>query len=99
MSALRPRIEPARLDPVCRTYWNNHHHLVRAVVSISGASMWADLHLLFWLSLLPFTTRCLGENHFARLRTTLYGTNLLICAVAYFVFQLSLIRHLPTLSE
>lgn len=80
-------------------YWNNHHHLVRAVASISGASMWANLHLLFWLSLLPFTTGWLKNNYFARLPTTLYGANLQLCAVAYFVFQLSLIRHLPRLSE
>jgi uncharacterized membrane protein len=74
-------------------YWNNHHHMLQASHSVSGAVLWANLHLLFWLSLLPFTTGSMGENHFARLPTTLYGANLLACAVAYSVLQNQLISH------
>ena len=73
-------------------YWNNHHHMMQAAKSVNGAVLWANLHLLFWLSLLPFTTAWMGENHFARLPTILYGCNLLICAVAYFVLQQTLVR-------
>src|SRR4051794_17433569 len=74
-------------------YWNNHHHMLHATRSISGAVMWANLHLLFWLSLLPFTTGWMGENHFERWPTVLYGLNLLLCAVAYSILQYCLIRH------
>jgi uncharacterized membrane protein len=75
-------------------YWNNHHHMLHVTGSINGAVMWANLHLLFWLSLLPFTTGWMGENHFERWPTTLYGLNLLLCAFAYTVLQATLIRHL-----
>ena len=74
-------------------YWNNHHHMLQSTVSINGAVMWANLHLLFWLSLLPFTTGWMGENHFERWPTVLYGTNLLLCALAYSILQHCLIRH------
>ena len=74
-------------------YSNNHHHMLHASHSINGSVMWANLHLLFWLSLLPFTTGWMGENHFARLPTTLYGANLLACALAYLVLQNQLISH------
>ena len=74
-------------------YWNNHRHMLHASHSINGSVMWANVHLLFWLSLLPFTTGWMGENHFARLPTTLYGANLLACALAYLVLQNQLISH------
>ena len=74
-------------------YWNNHHHMLKLVASINGAVMWANLHLLFWLSLVPFTTGWMGENHFERGPTLLYGFNLLLCAVAYTILQTCLIRH------
>jgi uncharacterized membrane protein len=73
-------------------YWNNHHHLLQAASSIDGATMWSNLHLLFWLSLMPFTTGWMGENGFSRLPTTLYGANLLACAMAYHVLQAQLAR-------
>jgi uncharacterized membrane protein len=74
-------------------YWNNHHHMMQVADSVNGVILWANLHLLFWLSLLPFSTGWMGENHFARWPTMLYGLNLLLCAVAYFVLQSCLIRH------
>src|SRR5213079_3233870 len=74
-------------------YWNNHHHLLQATRRVSGGVLWANLHLLFWLSLLPFTTGWMGENHFQRWPTVLYGINLLLCALAYMVLQTCLIRH------
>ena len=74
-------------------YWNNHHHMLHTVGSINGRVMWANLHLLFWLSLLPFTTGWMGENHFERWPTVLYGLNLLVAAVSYTILQTSLIRH------
>jgi uncharacterized membrane protein len=74
-------------------YWNNHHHMFKLTTSVNGAVLWANLHLLFWLSLLPFSTAWMGENHFERWPTVLYGVNLLFCAVAYTVLQTCLIRH------
>jgi len=74
-------------------YWNNHHHMMQTSRSVNGAVLWANLHLLFWLSVIPFTTGWMGENHFARVPTVLYGCNLLASAIAYFVLQYSLIRH------
>ncbi len=74
-------------------YWNNHHHMLQAARSVNGAMLWGNLHLLFWLSLLPFSTGWMGENHFARWPTVLYGVNLLFCAVAYTILQGSLRRH------
>ena len=74
-------------------YWNNHHHMFKLIKSVNGAILWANLHLLFWLSLLPFTTGWMGENHFQRWPTVLYGVNLLLCALAYTVLQTCLIRH------
>ncbi len=64
-------------------YWNNHHHLLHAVKRVTGGMLWANLHLLFWLSLIPFTTGWMGENHFASTPVALYGLNLLLAAVAY----------------
>lgn len=73
-------------------YWNNHHHLMHAAGKIDGSVLWANLHLLFWLSLLPFTTGWMGENHFGRWPVILYGLDLLVAAIAYKIFQSSLIR-------
>ena len=72
-------------------YWNNHHHLLHAVGKVSGAVLWANLHLLFWLSLLPFATGWMGENHFEALPTALYGVDLLMAGIAYFVLAQTLI--------
>ena len=66
-------------------YWNNHHHMMHAVKRVTGGVLWANLHLLFWLSLLPFVTGWMGENHFAQLPTALYGFVLLMAAVAYWI--------------
>ena len=74
-------------------YWNNHHHMLQLTESINGVVLWANLHLLFWLSLVPFTTGWMGENHFERGTVILYGVNLLLCAVAYTLLQTCLIRH------
>ncbi len=73
-------------------YWNNHHHMLHAVAHVGGATLWANLHLLFWLSLVPFVTGWMGENHFAALPTALYGVVLLMAAIAYFVLQWTLIH-------
>ena len=66
-------------------YWNNHHHLLHAVQRVSASILWANLHLLFWLSLMPFAAGWMGENHFAPLPTALYGVELLMCACAYWL--------------
>jgi uncharacterized membrane protein len=68
-------------------YWNNHHHMLHVTDRVTGGILWANLHLLFWLSLLPFSTGWMGENEFARWPTVVYGANLLACALAYFVLQ------------
>ena len=68
-------------------YWNNHHHMLHVTQSVTGAILWANLHLLFWLSLLPFSTGWMGENEFARWPTVTYGVNLLACALAYFLLE------------
>jgi uncharacterized membrane protein len=72
-------------------YWNNHHHMLRASAGIDGRSMWANLHLLFWLSLAPFTTSWLGQNPTAAVPTALYGFNLLMGAIAYTLLQNALL--------
>src|SRR6266581_7174523 len=68
-------------------YWNNHHHLLHAGTVVTGAMLWANLHLLFWLSLFPFTTGWMGENHFTAVPTALYGIVLLMAAIAYLMLQ------------
>lgn len=68
-------------------YWNNHHHMMYAVEKVSGGILWANLHLLFWLSLIPFVTGWVGENHFAELPMAMYGGVLLMAAIAYFILQ------------
>jgi uncharacterized membrane protein len=68
-------------------YWNNHHHLLHAAGRVSGLTLWANLHLLFWLSLFPFVTGWMGENHFAPTPSAVYGLVLLLAAVAYWLLQ------------
>ncbi len=80
-------------------YWSNHHHLLHTVHKVNGGILWANLHLLFWLSLIPFTTGWMGENHFATLPIAVYGINLLACAVAYTILALTIIAHHGPQSE
>ena len=68
-------------------YWNNHHHMLHATQKVTGAMLWANLHLLFWLSLIPFATGWMGENHFAAAPSALYGAVLLMAGVAYLILQ------------
>jgi TMEM175 potassium channel family protein len=68
-------------------YWNNHHHLLKACRKVNGAIMWANLHLLFWLSLFPFVTGWMGENQFKPMPSALYGSVLLLAAIAYYILQ------------
>ena len=72
-------------------YWGNHHHLLHGATRINGKILWANLHLLFWLSLVPFTTGWMGENHFASLPTAVYGAVLLAAAIAYYLLQGALV--------
>jgi uncharacterized membrane protein len=72
-------------------YWNNHHHMLHAARHVTGGVLWGNLHLLFWLSLLPFATAWMGENHFAAVPTAFYGTILLACAIAYLILERTLI--------
>src|ERR1700690_4385408 len=73
-------------------YWNNHHHMLQATDSVCGAALWANLHLLFWLSLIPFVTAWMDENHLITAPVALYGVVLLMAAVAYFILARILIR-------
>jgi len=73
-------------------YWNNHHHMLQAVRVVDGAALWANLHLLFWLSLIPFVTGWMGENHFAPLPVALYGVVLIAAAIAYTILAVVLRR-------
>jgi uncharacterized membrane protein len=73
-------------------YWSNHHHMLHVTRRVNGGILWANLHLLFWLSLTPFTTAWMGENHFAPVPTAAYGAVLLACAIAYWVLQRTIIR-------
>jgi len=95
LAALRPLI-PVLLSYVLSfvyigIYWNNHHHLLHATQRVNGATMWANLHLLFWLSLIPFTTAWMGENHFESWPVAVYGMVLLLAGVAYFILTKALI--------
>ena len=72
-------------------YWNNHHHMLTAVRHVSGGALWANLHLLFWLSLIPFATAWMGENHFADATVAIYGFVLLMSAIAYYILAHQLI--------
>lgn len=73
-------------------YWNNHHHMLHACTVVTGAVLWANLHLLFWLSLFPFATGWMGQNHFTTAPTALYGVVLLMAAIAYLLLQRAIIR-------
>ena len=74
-------------------YWNNHHHLLYTVNRVDGLILWANTHLLFWLSLVPFATAWMGENHFAKLPTAVYGVALLMPAIAYLLLQKAILRR------
>jgi len=94
-SALRPLI-PVLLSYVLSfvflaIYWNNHHHLLQVCRHVDGRVLWANLHLLFWLSLTPFVTGWMGENHFAALPVAAYGVVLLMAAIAYFILAITLV--------
>jgi uncharacterized membrane protein len=95
LAALRPLI-PTFMSYVLSflflgIYWNNHHHLLQAIRRVDGRVLWANLHLLFWLSLIPFVTGWMGENYFAAWPVALYGVVLLLAAVAYFILTRALI--------
>ena len=96
--ALRP-LAPAFLSYVMSfvylgIYWNNHHHLLQAVRQVDGRILWANLHLLFWLSLIPFVTSWMGQTHFARVPVAAYGVALLAAAIAYWILTIALVsRH------
>ncbi|MES1165212.1 MAG: TMEM175 family protein [Verrucomicrobiota bacterium] len=97
MHAIRPLL-PVFLSYVLSfvvigIYWNNHHHMLHAAEGISGGILWANLHLLFWLSLIPFTTAWMGENHAAPLPTAAYGLVLLCSGIAYVILQGRIIAH------
>jgi uncharacterized membrane protein len=74
-------------------YWNNHHHMLQVTKHVDGAILWANLHLLFWLSLFPFTTAWMGENHFAATPTAVYGIVLLMAGIAYFILARAIIHR------
>jgi uncharacterized membrane protein len=74
-------------------YWNNHHHMLQAVRTVNGRVLWANLHLLFWLSLIPFVTGWMGENHFANKPVAIYGVVMLMAGFAYFILSRTLIAH------
>lgn len=97
LEALRP-LAPVFLSYVLSfvyvgIYWNNHHHLLHASEHITGGTLWANLHLLFWLSLAPFTTGWMGASHYAPIPVALYGTMLLFAAIAYFILTKNLVVH------
>ena len=96
LAALRPLV-PVLLSYVLSfiylgIYWNNHHHMLHATHRVTGSVLWANLHLLFWLSLVPFVTAWMGENHFAAVPTALYGCVLLMAAIAYTILQRQILR-------
>ena len=74
-------------------YWNNHHHLWQAVDRVNGSILWANLHLLFWLSLIPFVTGWMGENHFSTIPVAMYGVVLWLSAMAYYIMVLRLLAY------
>lgn len=74
-------------------YWNNHHHMLQAAGKVNGVILWANLHLLFWLSLVPFVTAWMGENHFAALPVALYGVVMLLSGTAYYILARALAAH------
>jgi uncharacterized membrane protein len=80
-------------------YWTNHHHMFHATKHVNGRILWANLHLLFWLSLVPFVTTWMGENHFSAFPTAVYGADLLAAAIAYKILQNTIIAHEGTHSR
>jgi len=74
-------------------YWNNHHHMIHTLHQVDGLILWANLHLLFWLSLIPFATAWTSETHFARIPTAVYGVSLLMPAIAYYLLQRAIVRR------
>lgn len=97
LAALRPLL-PVLLSYVLSfiyvgIYWNNHHHMLRVAETVNGRILWANLHLLFWLSLIPLVTGWMGENHFAALPVALYGVVLLLNGLAYYILARVLIAH------
>jgi uncharacterized membrane protein len=74
-------------------YWNNHHHMLHTAKYVTGGILWANMHLLFWLSLIPFTTAWMGENHFESMPMALYGIVLFMAAIAYYILQRQIIRN------
>ncbi len=76
-------------------YWNNHHHLLHATEKVTGSILWANMHLLFWLSLMPFVTAWMGENHFSALPVAVYGGDLVLCAIAYYILQTIILKGHP----
>ncbi len=96
LSALRP-VTPVFLSYILSfvlvgIYWSNHHHLLQVVERVSGGVLWANLHLLFWLSLIPFATAWMGENRFAAVPVAVYGGVLVFAAIAYFILTRTLLR-------
>jgi uncharacterized membrane protein len=96
-SALRPLV-PAMLTYLLSfvfvaIYWNNHHHMLHLTDQVNGAILWANLHLLFWLSLVPFVTGWMGENHFAAIPTAAYGVVLLMSGIAFTILEAAIIRQ------
>jgi uncharacterized membrane protein len=96
LAALRPLV-PVLLSYVLSflylgIYWNNHHHMLHVTRRVTGAILWANLHLLFWLSLIPFATAWMGENHLASTPTAIYGVILLMAAIAYLILQRQILR-------
>src|SRR6188508_3054764 len=97
LSALKPLL-PVFLTYVLSfiylgIYWNNHHHMFHTTQHVTGDILWANLHLLFWLSLFPFTTGWMGENHLAPIPTAVYGFVLLMAAIAYYILQRTIIAQ------
>lgn len=97
LAALRTMVTPLLMYVLSfvyiAIYWNNHHHMLHAAERVNGAILWANMHLLFWLSLVPFGTAWMGETHHASLPTAVYGVILLACAIAYTVLQTTIVRH------
>jgi uncharacterized membrane protein len=97
LAAIKPKL-PVFLSYVLSylyvgIYWNNHHHMLHSTRHVNGAILWANLHLLFWLSLFPFTTGWMGENHLAPTPTAVYGAVLLLAAIAYYILQRTIVAQ------
>jgi uncharacterized membrane protein len=97
VAALRPLL-PVLLSYILSfvylgIYWNNHHHMLHVTSRVGGSILWANLHLLFWLSLVPFVTGWMGENHFAPTPTALYGVVLLMAGIAYFILERAILAR------